>query len=136
MIRDALEPGDIRFNRSNGWTLPSFWLASAHMGDAAGLYHYVNKAREMRYADQDLIQFYESSGGSGMPFYTTSHGLFLQAVNDSILSDYWGRLEIGASCPLEWGRVKFVNFRTSSGDRLTGQRQNTRWVTDSQQSPV
>ena len=117
----------IRDNRSDGWTLPAYWLAASHLGDAAGLMSYWNKVREMHLTDRDYTQLYETSGSLGMPFYTTSHGLFLQAVNDAIVSDYWGELQIGAACPPQWGRVSFHNLRTADGRVLSGHRRNGQW---------
>lgn len=34
-----------------------------------------------------------------MPYYVTSHGLFLQAIGDAFVSDYWYGEMIGKACP-------------------------------------
>ena len=122
--------GDIRFNHSSGWTLAAFWLASSHMGDGSGLLSSVQKMLDMQYADNDLIQLFESSAWRGMPFYTTAHGLYLQALQDAIVSDYWGKLQIGAAYPGAWGDVTFHGLHTRFGDVLTGRFDGGEWAVE------
>lgn len=72
----------------NGWTLAAYWLAAANSGDSGGLEHDWKQVLVSQYADPDFIQIYESSG-FWCPYYTTSMGLFLQAVLTAADNDAW-----------------------------------------------
>ena len=74
--------------------------------------------------------FYESSVLHYMMYYTTIHGLYLQAINDALVSDFWGEVEIGAACFEKWENVKFYNLHTKDGSVLSGQKQNESWNID------
>jgi len=110
-----------------GWTLAAQWLAASHMGDAAGLLHELAESVPARYVDPDWIQIYETSGAYGAPFYVTSHGLYLQALNDAVVSDYWGDVRIGAAVPDEWDGLRFGRLRTADGHMLSGSRSGGEW---------
>jgi hypothetical protein len=77
--------------------------------------------------DKNWIQIYESSGSVQNPYYVTSHGLYLQALSDALVSDYFGMTEIGSACPAAWEEVNFANLRTSGGKILSGERIGGRW---------
>jgi hypothetical protein len=109
-----------------GWTLAAYWLASAHMGDADGLLKGLGQSLPSRYVDPDWIQIYESSGSFGAPFYVTSHGLYLQALNDAFVGSYWDGVKVGQACPAAWREVRFANLRVPDG-RLSGERQGDAW---------
>ena len=111
----------------HGWTLGAYWLAAAHMGDAAGLAHELGQALPARYVDADWIQIYETSNSRSMPFYVTSHGLFLQALNDALISDYWGETRVGAACPEAWQEVAFANLHTADGRLHSGEKKEGGW---------
>lgn len=66
----------------DGWTLFAFQLAAARSGDDAGLAHELSEMLPSRLVDPDYIAIYESSG-FWQPYYTTSMGLYLQAVMES-----------------------------------------------------
>jgi hypothetical protein len=85
-----------------------------------------------RYVDPDWIQIYESSDSLGSAFYVTSHGLYLQALNDAVVSDYWGSVQIGAACPDEWREVRFARLRTYDGGIHSGARVGGEWTVESE----
>lgn len=62
-----------------GWTLFAFLLAAARMQDREGFAHELKQMIASQSVDPDCITIYESSG-YWMPYYTTSMGLFLQAL--------------------------------------------------------
>lgn len=62
-----------------GWTLFAFLLAAARIGDSVGFAHEWKQAVPSQHVDPDLITIYETSG-YWVPYYTTSMGLFVQAM--------------------------------------------------------
>jgi hypothetical protein len=80
-----------------------------------------------RYVDPHWIQIYESSGLVSAPFYGTSHGLYLQALCDALVSDYWGEVRIGAACPREWEEVRFSRLHTADGRVRSGEKIKGEW---------
>ncbi|HEY3321980.1 MAG TPA: hypothetical protein VGP72_16050 [Planctomycetota bacterium] len=119
-MRDDLCAG-VREKFYHGWTLAAYWLAAAHQRDGAGLLRELENMLPGRYVDKDFIQIYETSGALSMPFYVTSHGLYLQALLDALVSDYWGQTEIGAACPDEWDGAAFDKLHTADGKVLSGE---------------
>lgn len=119
----CIEPGG---NFFAGWTLAAYWLAAAHVGDAAGLLKGLGQALPARYVDPDWLQIYESSGALSAPYYVTSHGLYLQALNDALVNSYWEGSQVGGACPETWQEVSFANLRVPKG-RLSGRRDGRRW---------
>lgn len=107
-----------------GWTLSAFWLASSHIGDSEGLLEGLSRAVPACYVDPNHVQIYESSGG--IPYYVTSHGLYMQALNDALVSCYWDGVQIGKACPPSWNEVTFRNLRVPSG-LLSGERDGREW---------
>ena len=123
---DEVWPGFV-----HGWTLAAYWLAACHMKEPeAMLKHFERMPGD--FMDKDMLQFYESSVLHYMMYYTTIHGLYLQAINDALVSDFWGEVEIGAACPEKWENVKFYNLHTKDGSVLSGQKQNESWNIDHQ----
>ena len=114
-----------------GWTLGAYWLAASHMRDGAALLHELSQILPKNYADEDMIQIYESSGLYWAQYYVTTHGLFLQALNDAIVSDYWGEVEVGAACPEQWRKVRFNNLYTKDGKVWSGEKVNNQWTVSS-----
>jgi len=112
----------VRGDFFHGWTLAAYWLAASHMGDGAGLRHDLGRALPGRYVDPDWLQIYETSGSWSMPYYVTSHGLYLQAINDALVSDYFGDTRVGAACPEGWREVGFGGLRTGDGRVWSGER--------------
>ncbi|HUU09158.1 MAG TPA: hypothetical protein VM431_01310 [Phycisphaerae bacterium] len=119
----------------HGWTGAAFWLAASHLGDAAGLTHDLAQARPARYVDPAWTTIYETSTAIQAPFYVTSHGLALQALNDALVSDYWGETRIGAACPAEWGEVRFTGLRTADGRVHSGRKTDAGWQVTSENGP-
>ena len=78
-----------------------------------------NQVQPAGYADPDWIQIYESSRSLWAPFYTTTHGLFVQAILETLVSTWWGRLDL-APCFVWDGDVRFGNLRTLLGVTLDG----------------
>ena len=125
-IRDDLCAG-VRDRFYHGWTLAAYWLAASHMRDAQGLLRELGQSLPARYVDPDWLQIFETSGSTGAPFYVTSHGLYLQALNDAFVSDYWGTTEIGAACPPEWEGASFAGLRTADSKTLSGELSGGKW---------
>ena len=102
-----------------GWTLAAYWVSASHMGKAPDLLSELSRMPG-DFMDQDQYQFLESSILHWMQYYTTTHGLFLQAIQDSIVSDFWGVDQIGHAFPLEWKGAKYFNLKTKSGNCYSG----------------
>jgi len=117
----------VRDRHYHGWTLAAYWLAAAHMGDAEGLLHELGQALPGRYVDADWLQIYETSGSHGLPFYVTSHGLYLQALNDAMVTDYWRWIQVGAACPDVWREARFAGLHAADGRILSGERTREGW---------
>lgn len=132
-VRNAYEQreelcGGSSQRRYYGWTLASFWLAASHIGDADGLLKELGHIAPGHYADSDGIQFYESSGAVHMPFYVTTHGYFLQALNDALVSDYWGDVRFGTACPEQWHGAAFHRLHMRNGEIVSGRKERDGWV--------
>ncbi|HEY3398762.1 MAG TPA: hypothetical protein VGM19_14000 [Armatimonadota bacterium] len=110
-----------------GWTLAAYWLAASHMGDAEGLLSELGQSLPGQYVDRDWTQIFETTGYPQSSYYVTSGGLYLQALNDALVSDYWGEVEIGAACPESWEQVSFHNLRTAGGRSWTGTKDGDNW---------
>jgi hypothetical protein len=114
----------------HGWTLAAYWLAASHMGDGEGLLGELSQALPGRYIDPNWIQIYESSTAVHAAYYVTSHGLYLQALNDALVSDFWGETQIGYACPASWNEVSFTNLRTADGRVWSGHKTGDSWHTE------
>jgi hypothetical protein len=102
-----------------GHTGGEFLLASARMHDVAGWRKDWLLFVPSQYVDPDWIQFFESSGND-KTFYVTTHGLVAQSLLETIVSTWWGRLELAACVP--WGgTVRFGNIRTLLGVTVSGE---------------
>jgi len=112
----------VRDNISYGWTLGAFWLAASHMRDGEALLKELKNIKPFCFADEEFIQFLESSYSFMNQYYITTHGLYLQAINDALVSDYWGAAEIGAACPAEWEEISFNNLFTKDGKVVSGKK--------------
>ena len=120
----------VKDNTYYGWTLAAYWLAAAHMGDAAGLAAELGQCRPGNYVDREWVQIMETSGYPQSAYYVTSHGLYLQALGDALVSDYWGETEIGAACPEEWEEVAFEGLHTADGKVWSGEKVGREWVVE------
>ncbi|MFW6161206.1 MAG: hypothetical protein ACODAJ_00465 [Planctomycetota bacterium] len=117
----------VRAGRYHGWTLAAFWLAAAHIGDAEGLVAELGQALPARYVDRAWLQIYETSGAVHMPYYVTSHGLYLQALTDALVTDYWRWPQVGAACPDTWREARFGGLHVADGRVLSGHRTRQGW---------
>jgi hypothetical protein len=102
-----------------GHTLGEFILASARMHDAKAWEKDWDMVLPAKYADPEFIQFYESTG-SNLAYYITTHGLFAQAILETIVSTWWNRLDLCSCIPWE-GTVRFGNIRTLHGVTVSGE---------------
>lgn len=102
-----------------GWTLGAFWLADVRMGRPDEFHDDLEKALPAHYVDRDLIQFYGRSDAYTMQYYLTIHGLFMQAVQDALLTDCFEDVRIGSAVPPAWSHASFANFRTMQGHRVS-----------------
>ncbi len=81
-------------NSYSGWTLADFWLAAAHIGTKEELLYELDQMFPGKYVDKEGITFYEHTGAIFQPYYVTNHGLFLQAMIDGVLGDYFDEKRI------------------------------------------
>ncbi len=110
--------GGAKIPRFTGHTLGEIILADARMHNAEGWRKEWAAALVSKNVDPEWIQFYESSGSS-LAFYVTTHGLFAQAILETIVSTWWGRLDL-ANC-IPWpGEVRFGQIRTLLGVMVSG----------------
>jgi hypothetical protein len=111
----------------HGWTGAAYWLAASHSGDGEGLLADLALAQPADYVDPCWITIYETSGSHGAPFYVTSHGVYLQAMTDALVTDFWGKTRVGAACPNSWREVRFHRLRTADGSVRSGNRTPDGW---------
>lgn len=107
-----------------GHTGGEFLLAGARMHDATGWRKDWSLFRPAEYCDANWIQFYESSGNDKL-FYVTTHGLVAQALLETVVSTWWGHLDLAACVPWQ-GTVRFGNIRTLLGVTVSGNATNGR----------
>ncbi|MBC8009561.1 MAG: hypothetical protein H7067_05650, partial [Burkholderiales bacterium] len=117
--RAGMHHGGTRGSYYNGWTLGAYWLAAARMGDAAGLEHELRQTLVAQYADPEWIQIYESSG-FWKPYYTTTAGLFLQAITDAFVNDWNGASGKPAAVPASWAGAAYRDLRGADGALRSG----------------
>jgi len=125
-LRHKLCPS-VKHGTVAGWTLGAFWLAASHMHEKEDLLTELEMMKHVGYIDKEFIQFYESSNLYHFPYYTTTHGLFLQTLNDAVLSDYWGEIEIGSACHDTWSFIRFEKLHAKDGNKYSGSRSNGKW---------
>ena len=106
-----------------GWSLGVLLMASCRMGDVEGWKEGWDLAKQALNADADWIQLYETSDKHSLAFFTTSHGLFAQAVFETLVSTWWGTLDIAACLPWK-GTVEFGKIRTLLGVTVEGEITN------------
>ena len=103
-----------------GWTLMANALASSHLGEAEELMRELDMAFDPDYTDPERLEFYESSFCPGSAYYVTSHGLFLQALNDAFVCDVFGRTELEKAVPKALKGSRYEGLRTADGRRHSG----------------
>ena len=107
-----------------GWTLGEFLLAGSRVGDVNGWKKDWNNLRKANYVDAEWIQLYESSGGYGASFYTTTNSLVVQSLITNLVDDWFHKLEI-AKCNPWKGDVYFNNIYSLLGIFLNGEINGT-----------
>jgi len=106
---------------SQGWTLPAYMLAAAHADDGEGFLSDLHLIASDKIIDPDWLQIYESAPARG-PYYITSHGFYLQALQDIFVSDFSGGVEFGIGCPREWSTATFGGLHTYDGNTWSKQQ--------------
>jgi hypothetical protein len=104
----------------HGWTLAMFWLASSHIGNAEALATELAMADDADYRDPERLEFYESSKVPSSIYYVTTHGVYLQAVQDAFVSDMFGDLRIESCVPASWKGSEYVNLHAFGGRVFSG----------------
>ncbi len=104
----------------HGWTLAMFWLASSHLGNAEALAKELAMADDDDYRDSERLEFYESSRATSSIYYVTTHGVYLQAVQDAFVSDMFGHLRIEGCIPAAWKGSEYVNLHACDGRIYSG----------------
>lgn len=112
--RPSMSHGGMRGSFYDGWTLPAFTLAAARMCDGEALGREWSELAISQNVDRERLTVYESCG-FWQPYYTTSMGLLLQAVNDALAQDWLGPISVGSAWPRQWGRGAFHGFRFPGG---------------------
>ena len=116
-----------KLNHYPGWTLGAFWLASSHMESAGDLSYELSQIVTAEYTDKEWISFFEHSSSYCQPYYITTHGLYVQAITDAIISDFWGETRFGKACPINWNHVEFYNLHTLDGKSWSGEKSLGNW---------
>lgn len=110
----------------NGWTLFAYMAAAVNGGDIDGYAHELNQLISAQLTDPDLIQIYETSR-FWQPYYTASHGLFMQALLGGVVNDFGEKTRIGWCVPDLLGDIVFSRIRTLEGDIVSGSRYQGSW---------
>jgi hypothetical protein len=106
--------GGMRGSFYDGWTLPAFTLAAVRMRDGEALAREWSELPISQNIDREQITVSESCG-FWQPYYTTSMGLLLQAVNDALANDWLGPIAVGTAWPRTWGTGAFHGFHFPGG---------------------
>ncbi|MBN8217993.1 MAG: hypothetical protein J0L75_15230 [Spirochaetes bacterium] len=124
---------DSRRGHYHGWTLWAYLASAAHAGDAAGLGEMSANLQRYHAVDADYLQAFETSCDPSSfgdldayrrrPWvhYVTSHGLFMQAVQDALICDYGGRVVKHGAVPPSWGTCRYAGLRTMDGAVHSGE---------------
>jgi hypothetical protein len=108
---------------SIGWTLPAYWVAAVRLGQGEALHRMlepVQFAGMSGASDAEGITMLESTGETDTYYFTTSHGLYQQAVQDAFIDDTFGILRRHQSIPAAWRGARYANLRTADGNRHSG----------------
>ncbi|MBR6059810.1 MAG: hypothetical protein IKP58_16705 [Victivallales bacterium] len=104
----------------HGWTLAMFWLASSHLGRAEDFAKELSMADDDDYRDAERLEFYESSKVPSSIYYVTTHGVYLQAVQDAFVCDLFGDIRIEGCIPTTWKGSEYVNLHARDGKVYSG----------------
>jgi hypothetical protein len=106
----------------SGHTLGEFILSSARIQIADAWIKDWSMLQPAKYSDPGFMQIYESSGNK-VVYYITTHGLFGQAILETLVSTWWYKLDLG-SCNVWKDTVRFGNIRTLLGVTVSGEIKN------------
>ena len=65
------------------------------------------------------------------PYFITSNGLYLQAIQDALVSDFAGHVEFGTACPISWKDASFGGLHTSDGRSWSETHSPDGWTIES-----
>lgn len=102
-----------------GWTLGTFLLAGSRYGNSNEWLKDWDNLLKSNNIDSDWIQVYESSGAWKASFYSATNGLIAQSLLNNVISDYYGKLEVGKCFPWE-GEVLVKNIYSILGVKING----------------
>ena len=111
---------DAKLRIYHGWTLAMFWLASSHLGRAEAFAKELAMADDNDYRDPERLEFYESSHVPSSIYYVTTHGVYLQAVQDAFVCDLFGDVRIEGCIPAAWKGSEYVNLHARDGRSYSG----------------
>ena len=77
-------------------------------------------ADDVDYRDPERIEFYESSHVPSSIYYVTTHGVYLQAVQDAFVCDLFGDVRIENCIPASWKGSEYVNLHARDGRTYSG----------------
>ncbi|MFP4381646.1 MAG: hypothetical protein ACLFUS_14185 [Candidatus Sumerlaeia bacterium] len=119
--------------RSLGWTFGQFALASARMGEGAGLESDLGLIQPARMADHDWMTFYECSHRLGWThkkgaWYFTVMGLYVMTMLDTVIQDYRDGIDVLPALLPRWSGkpVAFQNVRLRGAILASGTWNNRR----------
>jgi len=107
-----------------GWTLGEFLLAGSRVGDTDGWLRDWDNMEKSTYVDPEWIQIYETSKNFTTSFYNITNGLVAQSLLNNLVSDWYGRLEIGKCNPWQ-GKVYVKGIRSLQGVIVDGEVEGT-----------
>ncbi len=103
-----------------GWSLATFWLAAARLGDGLGFEKDLEEAVPSGYVDRHWTVLFETSRHDNMPMYLTNHALFMQAVHGAILVEAVDAPTGKEKVPSTWKPIKFEQLRLPGGGTASG----------------
>ena len=117
---------DARRPHFYGWTLGEFLLAGSRVGEVGQWQTDWANMEASEYVDPEWIQIYETSRNLTTPFYNITNGLVAQSLLSNLVSDWYGRLELGKCNPWQ-GRVAVRRIRTGLGVLVDGTFQDSHY---------
>jgi hypothetical protein len=110
-----------------GWTVPAYLISSARIGNAEGLLRDLQELKAGNMVDDAWIQLFEGTQRHDRAYYTTNGGWYLSSLCESMITNFWGKPQIGNACPPAWQEVRFHNLYINDGQRWSGRRVNGKW---------
>lgn len=98
-----------------GWTTPAWWLAASRLGRGDDLAAMLSPAELAHLCDPAGQSFNELTADQVMWYFTTSHGLYQQAVQDACIDDSFGAVRVAGALPESWRGTAWRGLCTADG---------------------